>query len=210
VNDDEEIEEQIKARKSLITKNKKETLISKVNLASCKVIWLLFYAGCYSVILLIMASNFNYDYNFLMPQWKQTSQAVIIDNTLYLTLQMKDHNITAGSTDLTALANTLELDHKGVITGNNLEGFNYNILTFHLSAVASVYNNVYFGNLCTALVLSASNLTQCQSLVGNKLKSGYEVYSKYLITPEQPMNSQIWLANQLYVIPSLLYMLQIW
>jgi hypothetical protein len=69
--------------------------------------------------------------------------------------------------------------------------------------VASIYNQAYFSNLCTIVPLSPANLTQCQSLVGSKLKSGYEVYSKYLITPEKSMNSQIWLANQLYVIPAL-------
>lgn len=145
--------------------------------------WLLLYAGCFSILELILARGFNTDYNFLLPQWNQTSEAIIIDNTLYLTLQMQDHNITAGNANLTALASTLQLAHKGVITDNNLEGFNYNILNFHLPDVASIYNTVYFSNLCTALTLSPSNLTQCQSLVGSKLKSGYEVYSKYLITP---------------------------
>lgn len=123
---------------------------------------------------------------------------------------MQDHNIAAGNANLTALASTLQLAHKGVITDNNLEGFNYNILNFHLPDVASIYNTVYFSNLCTVLTLPTSNLTQCQSLVGSKLKSGYEVYSKYLITPEKSMNGQIWLANQLYVIPALISMLQVW
>lgn len=102
------------------------------------------------------------------------------------------------------------MDHKGVITDNNLEGFNYNILSFHLTDVSNIYNSVYFSNLCLVLPLSATNLTQCQSLVGSKLKSGYEVYSKYLITPETQMNKEIWLANQLYVIPALLQMMQVW
>lgn len=107
VNDDEEIEEQIKARKSLISKNKKETLLSKVNISSLKVIWLLIYAGCFSVLLLVLAAGFNSDYTFLLPQWSQTSSAIIIDNTLYLTLQMQDNSISAGNTNLTALASTL-------------------------------------------------------------------------------------------------------
>jgi hypothetical protein len=120
-NDEEEIEEQIKARKSLISKNKKETLISKINLSSLKVVWLLLYSSCFSVLLLVLASGYNSDYDFLLPQWNQTSAAITIDNTLYLTLQMQDHNISAGnSSNLTALATTLELDHKGVITDNNL------------------------------------------------------------------------------------------
>lgn len=72
-NDDEEIEEQIKARKSLISKNKKETLLSKVNLSSLKVVWLLIYAGCFSILLLVLAGGFNTDYAFLLPQWSQTS-----------------------------------------------------------------------------------------------------------------------------------------
>jgi hypothetical protein len=130
-----------------------------------------------------LASGFNYDYNFLLPQWEQTASAITIDNTLYLVLQMQDNNISAGTTNLAALASTLELDHKGVITENNLEGFNYNILTFHLTDVANIYNTVYFSNLCSVLPLPPSNFTDCQTLVGSKLKSGYEVYSKYLITP---------------------------
>jgi hypothetical protein len=97
-----------------------------------------------------------------------------------------------------------------VITENNLETFNYNILTFHLADVAAIYNTVYFSNLCSVLPLAATNLTQCQTLVGSKLKSGYEVYSKYLITPEKTMNGEVWLANQLYVVPALVTMLQVW
>jgi drug/metabolite transporter (DMT)-like permease len=76
--------------------------------------------------------------------------------------------------------------------------------------VATVYNSVYFSNLCLALSLPPSNLTQCQTVVGSKLKTGYEVYSKYLIAPETQMTDQIWLANQLYVMPALLLMLQTW
>lgn len=86
---------------------------------------------------------------------------------------MRDNNITAGKTDLNALANVLQLDHKGVITDNNLETFNYNILSFHLTDIASIYDTVYFSNLCSVLSLNPTNLTQCQTLVGNKLKSGY-------------------------------------
>jgi hypothetical protein len=100
---------------------------------------------------------------------------------------MKNKSIPAGSTDLNALTNTLMLAHKGVIAQYNLESFNYNILTFHLTDIAAIYNTIYFSNLCNALSLPNSNLTQCQNLVGSKLKSGYEVYSKYLIAPEPQM-----------------------
>ena len=86
---------------------------------------------------------------------------------------MRENNITAGTTDLNSLANVLQLYHKGVITDNNLESFNYNILTFHLADIASIYDTVYFSNLCSVLSLNPTNLTQCQTLVGNKLKSGY-------------------------------------
>jgi hypothetical protein len=161
-------------------------------------------------LILVQASSFSNDYNFLLPQWMQTSQAITIDSTLYLTLEMKVQNISAGSTNLTILADTLEMDHKGVITEYNLEGFNYGILSFHMTNVASIYNTVYFSNLCTVLPLSTSNFTQCSNLVGSKLQSGYEVYSKYLIAPEDQMINQIWLANQLYVIPALLQMLEVW
>lgn len=91
----------------MISKNKKETLISKVNLGSLKVIWLLLYASCFSVLMLVLSSNFNSDYTFLLPQWQQTTSAITIDNTLYLVLQMQDQNITAGSTDLSGLATKL-------------------------------------------------------------------------------------------------------
>ena len=52
-NDDEEIEEQIKARKSLISKNKKETLLSRVDFASFKVVWLLAYSLAFSILMLV-------------------------------------------------------------------------------------------------------------------------------------------------------------
>lgn len=78
MNDDEEIEEQIKARKSLISKNKKATLISKVNISSLKVIWLLIYSAAYSILVLVLTNSYITDYNFLLPQWNQTSQAVIV------------------------------------------------------------------------------------------------------------------------------------
>lgn len=157
----------------MISKNKKATLISKVNITSLKVIWLLIYSAAYSILVLVLTNSYIDDYNFLLPQWNQTSQAIIVENTLYLTLQMRDNNITAGTTDLNSLANVLQLDHKGVITDNNLESFNYNILSFHLTDIASIYDTVYFSNLCSVLTLNPTNLTQCQTLVGNKLKSGY-------------------------------------
>jgi hypothetical protein len=65
---------------------------------------------------------------------------------------MQDYNIYTGS-NLSALASTLKMDHKGVITDNNLEGFNYNILDFHLTDVANIYNSVYFSNLCFSFTL---------------------------------------------------------
>jgi hypothetical protein len=145
----------------MISKNKKETLISKINLSSLKVLWVLVYSASLSGVVLILQSGFQTDYNFLLPQWTQTAQAIITDNTLYLVLQMKERNISAGANDLNALAKTLELDHKGVITDYNLEGFNYNILTFHLPEISDIYNTVYFSDLCGVLALSASNLTQC-------------------------------------------------
>lgn len=181
-----------------------------MDLTSLKVLWVLVYSLSFSILMLVQASGYSIDFNFLLPQWMQTSQAITIDSTLYLTLQMKSHNISAGNTNLTALANTLELDHKGVIAEYSLEDFNYNILTFHLTDVSSIYNTIYFSNICGVLPLAPANLTQCQNLVGSKLKSGYEVYSKYLIAPEDSMNDQIWLANQLYVIPALLQMLTVW
>jgi hypothetical protein len=70
---------------------------------------------------------------------------------------MQDYNITTES-NLTSLISTLKMDHKGVITENSLEGFNYDILNFHLTDVANVYNNVYFNNLCLILPLNASAL----------------------------------------------------
>jgi hypothetical protein len=51
-NDEDEIEEQIKARKSLISKNKKATLLSKITLGSFKVIWLLIYGLSFSCLML--------------------------------------------------------------------------------------------------------------------------------------------------------------
>jgi len=137
-----------------------------------KVLWLLLYALFFSSLLLILSQNFYSDFNFLLPQWIQTSQTITIDNTLYLTLQMQDRNISTGS-NLATLASTLKMDHKGVITDNNLEGFNYNILDFHLTDVASIYNIMYFSNLCTGLKLNDSAMASCQSVVGSKLKSGY-------------------------------------
>lgn len=94
---------------------------------------------------------------------------------------MQDYHIQTGS-NLTALISTLKMDHKGVITDHNLEGFNYEILDFHLTDVANIYNSVYFNNLCLTLDLDPKALIQCQTVVGTKLKNGYEVYSKYLIT----------------------------
>jgi hypothetical protein len=184
--------------------------LSKIDLSAFRVLWLLLYALAFSVLVLAETASFSSDFAFLLPQWAQTSQAIIIDNTLHLSLEMKTHNISAGSTDLSALAGTLKLAHKGVIAEYNLESFNYNILTFHMQDVAAIYNTVYFGNLCNALSLSDGNLTDCQNLVGSKLKSGYEVYSKYLIAPEPQMTNQIWLANQLYVLPALQLMLRTW
>lgn len=114
----------------------------------------------FSILILVLTSTFNHDYNFLVPQWRQTTKTITIDNTLYLALQMADYNVSTG-TNLTLLANTLFLDHKGVITDNNLEEFNYKILSFRLTDVANIYNTVYFSNLCSAINLSPANQTQC-------------------------------------------------
>lgn len=88
-------------------------------MSSFKVAWLLVYSMSFSILILVLTSSFNNDYNFLLPQWRQTTKTITIDNTLYLTLEMRDNNISAG-TNLTLLANALTLDHKGVITDNNL------------------------------------------------------------------------------------------
>lgn len=157
----------------MISKNKKETLLSKVNCSSMTVCWLLVYSVCFSILMLVLSSSFNQDYDFLIPQWRQSYQAVVVDSTLYLTLQMSRRNVSAGPTSLSLLARSLELQHKGVITEYKLEDFNYNILNFHLPEVAQAYNSVYFNNLCLPLSLNPAQLTQCQTLVGSKLKSGY-------------------------------------
>ncbi len=100
----------------MISKNKKETLLSKVSCTSMTVCWLLAYAACFSVMMLVLSSSFNQDFDFLLPQWRQSYQAVVVDSTLYLTLQMNRRNVSAGPTSLSLLARSLELQHKGVIT----------------------------------------------------------------------------------------------
>ena len=69
---------------------------------------------------------------------------------------------------------------------------------------------MYFTNLCLTLSLSAAELAECERVVGGKLKSGYKVYSKYLITPESSMSNEIAVANRKYTIPALLRMLETW
>ena len=64
--------------------------------------------------------------------------------------------------------------------------------------------------MCLMTPLSAADLQECQTVVGRKLQSGYEAYSKYLITPEPAISNEIAIANRKYSIPSIVNMLTIW
>ena len=111
-----------------------------------------------------------------------------VDNTIYLNLEATSRSLPVNS-NLPLILNELRLEHQGVITESHIEQFNLDIFTTNLVNSANIYDAIFFKDLCLSLSLSAADLQQCQMIVGNKLKSGYEVYSKYLITPETVMSS---------------------
>ena len=97
-----------------------------------------------------MTQSFYQDFQFLSAQWVKTSQTIVVDNTLYITLQMQAKNMSF-ATNLSSLLDTLKLSHKGVIIEGKLQKFNQAILNFHLTDISTIYNTVYFGNLCSVL-----------------------------------------------------------
>lgn len=203
--DEDEIEEQIKARKSLISKNKKQTLISRVSLSSLTVLWVLVYAMFFSTLLLVLTSQFYSNYTFLRSQWLQTERAIITDSTLYVAMELQERNYLP-SNDLPTLIGNLQLSHKDAISRYGLETFNYEIEQFYLEPVSKAYLGVYFGDICDALKLSGAALGECQTVIYGKLRSGYEIYSKYLINIETSKAEEVRIATELYSVPGLLQM----
>jgi hypothetical protein len=134
---------------------------------------------------------------------------VTVDSTLYFSIETLNSNITLPFS-LPPLLTELRMRHKDVISEWQTRQFNEKISFFPLTPVADSYSQVYFGNLCKEITLSSTDLAECQDLVGNKLESGYEVYSKYLITPELVMGSEIEKANRKYVVPAMSGMMEIW
>ena len=98
-----------------------------------------------------MTQSFYQDFEFLQAQWIQSSQTIVVDNTLYIALQMQSQNISLPTINLPTLLDTLKISHKGVIIEGNLQSFNQAILNFHLTDISTIYNTVYFGNLCSVL-----------------------------------------------------------
>jgi hypothetical protein len=173
----------MKTRKSLISKNKKETLLSKINLSALKVVWLLGFGLVFSSVVLALTQQFYTDFKFLKNAWVEIATEITIDNTIYLDLEVMSANLPV-ATDLQGTLDQLRMLHMGPINDQHTEEFNQGILDSHLTLSSAAYDQVFFNNLCLALSLTPTMLTECQSLVGSKLKSGYEVYSKYLISPE--------------------------
>ena len=132
-----------------------------------------------------------------------------VDNTIYLNLEATSRSLPVNS-NLPLILNELRIEHQGVITESHVGQFNLDIFTTNLVNSARIYDAIFFKDLCLSLSLSASDLQQCQTIVGNKLQSGYETYSKYLITPETVMSSEIAIANRKYLVPVVLKMLEIW
>lgn len=155
---DEEIEEQIKTRKSLISKNKKETLISKINLSALKVTWLLLYGLFFPALLLGLTQTFYSHFFFLEEQWIDSGRMVTVDSTLYLGIEAVNKNVTL-PISLPPLLNELRMHHKDVISEWKSREFNEQIADFSLVPVVNSYNQVYFSNLCKSLSLSNTALT---------------------------------------------------
>lgn len=145
---DEEIEEQIKTRKSLISKNKKETLISKINLSELKVTWLLAYGLFFPALLLALSQNFYNNFYFLQAQWIETGSMIEVDSTLYLSIETINSNLTLPFS-LGPLFEDLRMQHKGSINSKETQDLNQNINSFSLDNIATIYNQVYFDNICS-------------------------------------------------------------
>jgi len=84
----------MKVRKSLISKNKKETLLSKINLTALKVLWLLFYGLLFSSSVIIMTRSFYTNFSFFKNQWIKTATEITVDNTMYMNLEVANSNLS--------------------------------------------------------------------------------------------------------------------
>jgi hypothetical protein len=104
-----------------------------------------------------------------------------VDSTLYLSIETVNRNLTLPFS-LAPLFEDLRMQHKGSINDKHTQYLNERINSFSLTDIATIYNKVYFDNICSVSA-SSSDRAECESLVNGKLQSGYEVYSKYLVTP---------------------------
>lgn len=117
----------------------------------------------------------------MQAQWIETGTMIEVDSTLYLSIETINSNLTLPFS-LGPLLEDLRMQHKGSLNNKETQNLNEQINSFSLTDVATIYNQVYFDNICSVSA-SSSDLAECEGLVNGKLQSGYEVYSKYLITP---------------------------
>ena len=61
--------------------------------------------------------------------------------------------------------------------------------------MSKAYLDVYFGDICDALRLSDAALAECQAVLYGKLRSGYQIYSNYLINIEADKAEEVRIAT---------------
>jgi hypothetical protein len=133
----------MKTRKSLISKNKKETLLSKINLTALKVLWLLGYGLLFSCLVIAVTRPFYSNFSFYREHWADTAIAITVDNTIYINLEAASSSLSI-SADLPAIFSQLTAQHKGLHNDHSDMQFNLNIYTNSLTTSAQTYISLYF------------------------------------------------------------------
>ena len=78
------MEEQQKARKTLILKQRKLTFWSRLNCSYFKLTWVIFFGLAYSIIVLLQTFSLQNFESFLKDQWVFTGKTALWINTIQL------------------------------------------------------------------------------------------------------------------------------
>ncbi len=144
------MEEQIKVRKSLIAKHRKETLFSKLNCTYIRMFWLLIYASIMSILLITTSEVQMDNYNFLHPQWVLTTRQVYWDSTLPICMILAETNSTIGNVNLNEMIAQLKLNHLNYVSQYNMADFNRLIIDYNKD-LSEKFTDVYYRSLCRML-----------------------------------------------------------
>ena len=141
--------------------------------------WLLIYACLISILLTSTTEIQMKNYEFLHPQWMLTTRQIYWDSTLPMCMMLAQTNDTIGNINLHQMIDELKMSHLNYISTYNMIDFNKKILDYDID-LSETFTSVYYESLCRQT--DSDLLNECRSLFNGKLRAGYSVYSKFLLT----------------------------